>query len=86
MPWHVGHNKKWCLASWKKVSETDKQSGHWCFINYSLYFFILGEHHFERASINSFLLQKHPNKELIIILAKSDDGTGDYIKRNFGNI
>jgi glycosyltransferase len=40
---------------------------------------------FIKDSINSFLLQKHPNKELIIILAKSDDGTGDYIKRNFGN-
>ena len=40
---------------------------------------------FIKDSINSFLLQKYPNKELIIILAKSDDGTGDYIKRNFGN-
>jgi len=40
---------------------------------------------FIKDSINSFLLQKYPNKELIIILAKSDDGTGDYIKKNFGN-
>jgi glycosyltransferase len=40
---------------------------------------------FIKDSISSFLLQKHPKKELIIILAKSDDGTGDYIKRNFGN-
>ena len=40
---------------------------------------------FIKDSINSFLLQKYPNKELIIILAKSDDGTDDYIKRNFGN-
>ena len=40
---------------------------------------------FLKDSINSFLLQKYPNKELIIILAKSDDGTGDFIKRNFGN-
>jgi glycosyltransferase len=40
---------------------------------------------FIKDSINSFLLQKYPNKELIIILAKSDDGTGDFIKRNFGN-
>ena len=40
---------------------------------------------FIKDSINSFLLQKYANKELIIILAKSDDGTGDYIKRNFGN-
>ena len=40
---------------------------------------------FIKDSINSFLLQKHPNKELIIILAKSDDGTDDYIKRNFIN-
>ena len=40
---------------------------------------------FIKDSINSFLLQKYPNKELIIILAKSDDGTDDYIKRNFCN-
>jgi glycosyltransferase involved in cell wall biosynthesis len=40
---------------------------------------------FIKDSINSFLLQKYPNKELIIILGKSDDGTSDYIKRNFGN-
>lgn len=40
---------------------------------------------FIKDSINSFLLQKYPNKELIIIVAKSDDGTDDYIKRNFGN-
>ena len=40
---------------------------------------------FIKDSINSFLLQKYPNKELIIILAKSDDGTDDYIKRSFGN-
>jgi glycosyltransferase len=40
---------------------------------------------FIEDSINSFLLQKHPNKELIIILAKSDDGTGDYIKTHFSN-
>jgi len=40
---------------------------------------------FIKDSINSFLLQKYPNKELIIILAKSHDGTEDYIKRNFGN-
>jgi len=40
---------------------------------------------FIKDSINSFLLQKYPNKELIIILAKSQDGTEDYIKRNFGN-
>ena len=40
---------------------------------------------FIKDSINSFLLQKYPNKELIIILAKSDDGTDYYIKRNFGH-
>jgi glycosyltransferase len=40
---------------------------------------------FIKDSINSFLLQKYPNKELITILAKSDDGTDDYIKKNFGN-
>ena len=40
---------------------------------------------FIEDSINSFLLQKYPNKELIIILAKSYDGTGDFIKGNFGN-
>jgi glycosyltransferase len=40
---------------------------------------------FIEDSINSFLLQKYPNKELIIILAKSDDETGNFIKRNFGN-
>ena len=40
---------------------------------------------FIKDSINSFLLQKYPNKELIIILAKSDDGTDGYVKKHFGN-
>jgi glycosyltransferase len=40
---------------------------------------------FVKDSINSFLLQNYRNKELIIILGKSQDGTDDCIKRNFGN-
>jgi glycosyltransferase involved in cell wall biosynthesis len=40
---------------------------------------------FIKDSINSFLLQKYSNKELIIILAKSNDGTEDYIKNNYSN-
>ena len=40
---------------------------------------------FIKDSINSFLLQKYSNKELIIILAKSNDGTEDYVKKNYSN-
>lgn len=40
---------------------------------------------FIKDAINSFLLQKYPNKELIIVLGKSNDGTDDYVKRYFCN-
>jgi glycosyltransferase len=40
---------------------------------------------FIKDSINSFLLQKYSNKELIIILAKSNDGTEDFIRHNYSN-
>jgi len=40
---------------------------------------------FIKDAINSFLLQKYPNKELIIVFGKSNDGTDDYVKKNFCN-
>ena len=38
---------------------------------------------FIKDSINSFLLQKYQNKELIIILATNSDTTKNFIKKNY---